>query len=314
MSFECFIGIDVAKAKLDVAFNASSKVHQVTNDPQGHRELIQLLPKPGQCLIVLEATGVYERAIVLALVDAKHIVSVVNPRQIRDYARAVGKLAKTDQIDARVIADYGEKVRPRALDKTTEKQAEMNALVARRRQLIQSRTSEKNRQLQADSKIIRKSVQRILDSLNKEIRRIEIEIQSLVKSDDDWRQKLELLKSAPGVGDVTSATLIAELPELGKLNRKQITALVGVAPLNRDSGNKRGQRTIFGGRASVRAALYMATLTAKKHNPVIAHFATRLLNAGKSPKVVLVACMRKLLTILNVMIRNNSPWQNTKTA
>ncbi len=310
MNFRYFIGIDVAKAKLDVAHAPDAVVEQFDNNADGHQELLHKLPKPESCLIVVEATGGYERGVVLKLIDAGHVVSVVNPRQVRDYAKALGILAKTDRIDARVIARFGEHVRPRAVAKTHEKQSELDQLVTRRRQLIASRTAEKNRQAMASSKVVFKSIQRSVDHLNKQIDGIDAEITRLVKSDDEWKGKADILKSAPGVGEVTSTTLIAELPELGSLNRKQISSLVGVVPFNRDSGTMRGRRTIFGGRRTVRSALYMAALTARRRNPIITAFADRLATQGKPPKVILVACMRKLLVILNAMIKTNTPWEN----
>ena len=310
MDFQHFIGIDVAKAKLDVANAPNAAVEQFDNNSDGHQQLLQKLPKPKTCLIVLEATGGFERDVVLELVNDGHVVAVVNPRQVRDFAKALGIIAKTDKIDARVIARFGEVVRPRAVAKTHEKQAELDQLVTRRRQLITSRTAEKNRQAMARSRAVIKSIQRSVDHLTKEIRRIDAEINRMVKSDDEWNEKAEILKSAPGVGEVTSTTLIAELPELGQLNRKQIASLVGIVPFNRDSGTMRGRRTIFGGRRSVRTALYMAALTARRRNPVIAAFADRLAAQGKSPKVILVACMRKLLVILNTMIKTNQHWEN----
>ena len=309
MNFQHFMGIDVAKDKLDIADGSGSAIEQFDNNAKGHQLLLGKLPKPETCLIVLEATGRYERAVVLELVNAGHVVSVVNPRQVRDFAKALGILAKTDKIDARVIAKFGEQVRPRAVAKTNEKQGELDQLVTRRRQLLATRTSEKNRQGVATSKVVRKSIQKIIDHLTKEVRRIDTEIARLVQSDDDWRARADILKSTPGVGEVTSTTLIAELPELGKLNRQQISSLVGVAPFNRDSGTMRGRRSIYGGRRSVRSALYMAAMTARRHNPVLKAFADRLEDRGKSPKVILVACMRKLLVILNTMVKTNSHWK-----
>ena len=262
------------------------------------------------CLVVIEATGRYEKAVALALVDAGYLVSVVNPRQVRDFAKALGILAKTDRIDARVIARFGEQVRPRALAQMHEKQDELDQLVTRRRQLIASRTAEKNRTGTVTAKVVRKSLQKIVDQLSKEIRRIDSEISRLIKSDEEWKGRSELLQSAPGVGEVTATTLIAEVPELGQLNRQKISALVGVAPFNRDSGQFRGRRTIFGGRRAVRSALYMAALAARRCNPVIREFADRLEAQGKLPKVILVACMRKLLVILNSMVKTNTHWNH----
>ena len=314
MSFTQIVGIDVSKAKLDIADSQSKSVVQRANDDQGIQELLSELPAPPSCLVVVEATGGYERNLVLTLVDAGHIVSVVNPRQVRDFAKALGILAKTDKVDAQVIAKFGEMVRPRAVAKTNKKQDELDQLVTRRRQLINTRRAEKNRQGQAASAFVRKSIQRSLDHIKKDLKRVDVEIAKLVQSDDDWRNRAELLKTAPGVGEVTSSTLIAELPELGKLNRKQISSLVGLAPYSCESGTMKGKQSIFGGRRSVRAALYMAALSAKSHNPTLAEFAHRLKAKGKPPKVIITACMRKLLTILNAMIKQNSPWQNQQTA
>ena len=236
MSFQHFIGIDVSKAKLDLAFDQQTTTAIVANNSEGIGELIEILPDPTSCLIVVEATGNYERQLVVRLVDAGHVVSVVNPRQVRDFAKAIGKLAKTDKIDARVIAQFGKLTRPRALAKTKQLQGELDQLVTRRRQLIGTRTAEKNRQGQAASKVVRKSIQRVLDAINKDIKSIDVEIEKLLRSDDDWKNRAELLGTMPGIGDVTSATIIAELPELGDLNRQQISSLVGLAPFNRDSG------------------------------------------------------------------------------
>lgn len=314
MSFQHFIGIDVSKAKLDLAFDEQSTSAIVPNNSKGIDELMGLLPEAKSCLIVVEATGNYERAIVVRLVDAGHIVSVVNPRQVRDFAKALGILAKTDKIDARVIAQFGKLTRPRAVAKTKQLQGELDQLVTRRRQLIGTRTAEKNRQGQAVSKVVFKSIQRVLDAINKDIKKMDLAIQKLVQSDDDWKHRAELLGSMPGIGEVTSATIIAELPELGDLNRQEIASLVGLAPFNRDSGTMRGKRSIFGGRQSVRSVLYMAALSARRYNPAIAAFSNRLTEQGKPPKVVITACMRKILVTLNTMVKTNSPWQNLKNA
>ncbi len=314
MCFQEFVGIDVSKAKLDLAFDEKPTATTVSNDLDGIDELVNLLPEPGSCLIVIEATGNYERTLVIRLVDAGHIVSVVNPRQVRDFAKALGKLAKTDRIDALVIAQFGKLTRPRAIAKTKELQGELDQLVTRRRQLIGTRTAEKNRQGHTASKVVAKSIQRVLDAINKDIKAIDREIEKLVQSDDDWKHRAKLLGTMPGIGEVTSATIIAELPELGELNRRQISALVGLAPFNRDSGEMRGRRSIFGGRQSVRAALYMAALSARRCNPAIREFSERLSAQGKPPKVVITACMRKILVTLNSMIKTNSPWENPKTA
>ena len=313
MDIESVIGIDVSKDTLDLADWPESLEDQTANDEAGHRKLISRLPAPETCFVVLEATGGYEKRIVLALVDAGYFVSVVNPRQVRDFAKGLGILAKTDRIDARVIARFGFLVRPRTLAETHEKQDELNQLVTRRRQLITLRTAEKNRTDKATSKVVKKSLKKIVEYLVEEIETIDQEIARLVESDDQWKGKSELLQSTPGVGVTTAATLIAELPELGQLDRRKISALVGVAPFNRDSGQFRGKRTIFGGRRAVRSVLYMAALTARRHNPVIRKFADRLKAQGKLPKVILVACMRKLLVILNSMVRTNTQWDPQTT-
>lgn len=314
MSFEIFVGIDVAKAKFDVAPGVDKQVVQFSNDPNGFEKLTSLLPMPGTCLIVVEATGGYEKALAIYLVQQGHVVSVVNPRQVRDFAKAMNILAKTDKIDAKVIAKFGQLVRPRAISITNEKQDELDQLVTRRRQLVAARTAEKNRQGQTKSKVVFKSIQRSLDALNKDIRTMDDEIAKLIESDDDWRSRLEILRSTPGVGQVVAKTLIAELPELGNLNRSQISALVGVVPFNRDSGTIRGARSIIGGRSSVRSALYMAALSAKRCNPVIRSFAERLQAQSKAPKVILVACMRKLLITLNALLKSKTKWENLAPA
>ena len=314
MNFEHFIGVDVAKAKLDIAMGTNGPVRTIANEIEAINAMIAELPDPQSALIVVEATGGYEKRLVVELVEAGHIVSVVNPRQVRDFAKALGILAKTDKIDAKVIARFGQQVRPRAHVKAHQKQDELDQLVTRRRQLIGLRTSEKNRQQQADSRVVKKSIVRTLDLLRKDIRWIDEEIRKLVQSDDQWKDRSELLETTPGVGEVTSTTLIAELPELGDLNRKQISALVGVAPFNCESGAMRGRRMIFGGRKSVRKVLYMAAMTAMQFNPKIKAFAQRLKTKGKPHKVVATACMRKLLVILNTMVKENKPWENQETA
>ena len=241
MELASVIGIDVSKSKLDVADCPKSFVDRFDNDASGHQELLKKLPAAESCLVVLEAIGGYEKHVVLKLVNAGYLVSVVNPRQVRNFAKALGIPAKTDRIDARLIANFGQQVRLRAIVQFHEKQDELDQLVTRRRQLIASRTAEKNRTGTATSKVICKSLQKIVDQLSKEIRRIDAEIARLVKSDDEWKGRAELLQSAPGVGEITATTLIAEVPELGQLNRQKISALVGVAPFNRDSGQFRGR-------------------------------------------------------------------------
>jgi transposase len=303
-----FIGIDVSKDSLDVASLPEGTIRTVTHTVEGRRELIAQLPKPQHCLVVVEATGGYERQLVVELTDVGHLVAVVNPRQVRDFAKGIGVLAKTDRLDAAVIAKFGEQVRPRPLAKVREQQAELDQLVTRRRQLVGLRTAEKNRCGLAASEAVRRSLQQVIDVLNDQIEQIEKQILQLVDTDDQWRGTAALLKSVPGIGDVTAATLIAEFPELGSVNRHEAAALAGLAPFNDDSGTHKGKRSIRGGRRSVRNVLYMAALSAKRHNPVIRKFAQRLEDQGKLPKVIIAACMRKLLVILNSMVKTNSQW------
>lgn len=307
-----WIGIDVAKDSLDVAWSRGDKSHHssTANSPAGWTSLVRQLPPPVESRVVVEATGGYERALVTALVEAGYRVAVVNPRHVRDFAKALGILAKTDRIDALVLARFGQQVQPRVLEENPTERVELAQLVARRRQLIDLRTMELNRSQQTSVRVALKSIQHVLKLLAKEIEKLEAEIARLLQSDDDWRAKIELLSTTPGVAKVTSSTLVAELPELGRLNRQAIAALVGIAPFNDDSGRHRGSRRVAGGRASVRRVLYMATLAARRCNPVIRAFSERLAAQGKKPKVIIIACMRKLLVILNTMLKNNTPWKD----
>jgi transposase len=303
-----FVGIDVSKEQLDVHI-LDGQTFRCASSSQERPTLLEKLPAPGTCLIVVEATGRYEQALVCDLTAAGHVVSIVNPRQVRDYAKALGLLAKTDRIDAFVIARFARHIQPRPVAQTRQKQAQLDELVTRRRQLVEHRTAESNRKSLCVNQEVRHSVQLFIDTINKDLKRIDREILKLVESDDDWQQRYELLKSVPGVGEVTAATLVAELPELGQLNRQEIAALVGVAPLNHDSGQFRGQRRIKGGRAALRAALYMAALVGTRHNPVLKKFYQHLKAQGKKSKVALTACMRKLLVILNAMVKHNTHWK-----
>jgi len=307
-SITSFVGIDLSKKSLDVCILPEEKSSILTHDARGRQELLRQLPLHGSCLIVVEATGGYERLLVAELTEAGHRVAVVNPRQVRDFAKALGILAKTDRLDALVLAKFGQQVRPRCGAKASEKQGELEQLVARRRQLISLRTAETNRLETITAKVVRKSLQQTVDHLNKQIKRVEKAILAIIESDDEWKNKAELIQSVPGIGPVVGVTLVAEVPELGQLNRQQITSLAGLAPFNRDSGQFRGQRTIWGGRASIRSALYMAALSARRCNPVIRAFADRLAARGKKAKVILTACMRKLLVIINTMVKNNTHW------
>jgi transposase len=262
------------------------------------------------CLLVVESTGGYERELVYAAQEASLEIALCNPRQVRDFAKGLGQLAKTDPIDANMLALFGLHVQPRPLAKVSAQQRELDSLVVRRRQLVELHTAEQNRLQQASQKIVLKSLRKMLHAIEHELKAVEKRILELLQSHDDWRRKIEVLESTAGVGPVTGAALVAELPELGKLNRQAIAALVGVAPYPDDSGPVRGLRRIWGGRARLRATLYMATLNARRCNPVIREFAHRLHKLGKPFKVVMVACMRKLLVILNSLLKTNTFWED----
>jgi transposase len=307
MSTPTYVGIDVSKAQLDVALLPSAECWREPNDEAGIARLTQRLHDFSPALIVLEATGGLERPLTAALVQAQLPVAVVNPRQVRDFARATGQLAKTDRIDAAVLALFAERVRPEVRELADEALQELDALMTRRRQLLEMITAEHNRSLVAP-RPVQKRIQKHVDWLKRELAGVDADLDQAIQSSPAWRAKENLLRSVPGVGPVLSRTLIAELPELGTLNRREIAALVGVAPLNRDSGSLRGQRIIWGGRASVRAALYMAAVSSTRFNPVIRTFYQRLRDKGKPAKVALVACMRKLLVILNSMLRSGTAW------
>ncbi|HLA18529.1 MAG TPA: IS110 family transposase [Dehalococcoidia bacterium] len=302
-----YVGIDVAKERLDVAQRPPGAIWHVANDDRGIAELMARLVQLKPVLVVLEATGGMEVPLVGAVAAAGLPVVVINPRQAREFARATGRLAKTDAIDAQVLAQFAEAVKPEPRPLPDAATQELSALMTRRRQLIDMLTAEKNR-LRAAARAVRPSIQEHIAWLERRLVDLDRDLNQTIRSSAIWRQKDNLLQSTPGVGPVVSTTLLAGLPELGRLNRKEIAALVGVAPLNRDSGTLRGRRMVWGGRPKVRAALYMATLVATRRNPVIRAFYERLLAVGKPKKVALTACMRKLLTILNAMIRNRTPW------
>ena len=302
-----FVSIDVSSQQLDMAYHGQEAVYTVTNDDQGIHDLVQRLQRGQVVLVVLEATGGYEAQVVAALAAAGLPVAVVNPRQVRDFAKATGKLAKTDAIDAGVLAHFAQAVRPQPRPLSDQETRQLQQLLARRRQVVEMLTAERNR-LHTCGKGVRSRIEAHIDWLNQELKRLDEELQDRLRNSPLWRQKDRLYRSVPGVGSVLSCTLLAELPELGKLNRKQIAALVGVAPLNRDSGKLHGRRCIWGGRAQVRAVLYMAALSATRFNPVIKAFYERLIAAGKVPKVAITACMRKLLVILNAMTRDGTHW------
>jgi transposase len=307
-TYDAFVGIDVAKQRWDVHILPAGQALSVTADEEGLERILAALEPQGRALIVLEASGGYEQRLAANLLDTGHAVSLVNPRQVRDFARSLGWLAKTDRIDAQVLALFAQKIQPRPCEKQPENQAELEALVARRRQLVQMKAAEQTRLHQARVAAARKSISHMLDQLRGQIDEVDAEIARLIEDDEDWKERAAQLTSVPGIGPQTCRTLVAELPELGRLNRQQIAALVGLAPFNRDSGQFRGTRSIWGGRASVRCALYMATLAARRYNPVIRQFANRLKQAGKKPKVIITACMRKLLVILNTMLQTNTDW------
>lgn len=305
--YDKFVGIDVSKDTLDVHGLPTGSPSRFDNTAEGRAQLLSFLPKAGTSLSVVEATGGYERGLVADAVTAGHHIAVVNPRQVRDFAKAFNVLAKTDRIDASVIARFAETTRPEPVG-YNERQEQLRELIVRRRQLIDHRTAEKNRCETARSSLVRNSVRKLIETINKDIARIDRAVLELVQSNDDWRDRYRRLSEVPGIGKQTAAVMLAELPELGHLNRQQVSSLVGVAPFNRDSGQFRGRRSIWGGRVGVRNVLYMAALSAKRSNPVIRAFAARLLAKGKPPKVVITACMRKLLTILNALLRSNERW------
>jgi transposase len=302
---DVFVGIDVSKRTLDVATTTGLK-RQVANDEVGIAVLVEELSSLPPKLVVLEATGNYQAALVAALVVAKLPTAVINPRQARDFAKAIGKLAKTDAIDAEVLARFAEVVRPEPRTPVDADTAALDELLTRRRQVVGMITAESNRLQQSRAATVRKKLKTHINFLRKELADTNRELDEAIRNSPVWREHDDLLQSVPGVGRVLASTLLAEL---GKLNRKQMAALVGVAPLNRDSGMMRGKRSVWGGRASVRKALYMATLSATRSNPLIRSFYQRLCQLGKPKKVALVACMRKLLTILNSMMRDRSQWK-----
>jgi transposase len=313
LGYDTFVGIDISKATIDVAFLPESPPLTLGNDAAGFTELRKRLKSLGRCLIVVEATGGYERRLVADLIDHDCSVARVNPRRVRDYARGIGYLAKTDRLDASVLARFAREIQPQPLAKTPEKQRELDELIHRRRQLLGLRTAESNRLEAVSATRARQSIQKILKVLDQQIDHMDQAITELIESDEQWRRKKEILQGVPGIGSITSATLVGELPELGHINRQQVAALVGLAPYNNDSGPRRGQRSIYGGRQSVRQVLYMAALTAKRYNPLIRRFAERLTKAGKKTKVVITACMRKLLILVNQLIKTNTHW-NPKIA
>lgn len=306
---EVFVGIDVSKTRLDVAVLPNEKTWSTTNDDEGIADIVAKLQEQAPSLILLEATGGLERRALAKLAGAGLPAMAINPRNVRDFAKSLGKLAKTDRIDAIVLARFAQAVRPPLRPIADEQTQELQAQLTRRRQLVDMIVAEKNRLFATDTNKVRKLIKAHIDYLQKQLAINEYDLDQTIKQTPIWLEKVDLLETTPGVGRATASTLVALLPELGTLGRKQIAALVGVAPFNRDSGTLRGRRTIWGGRASVRAVLYMAALVGARHNPTIRALYRRLKAAGKPSKVALVACMRKLLTILNAILRDRSAWR-----
>jgi transposase len=307
MSSRPYVGIDVSKAHLDVALHPSGEGFRFANDEAGIGEIVSRLAPLAPARIVLEATGGWERAVVVALAEAKLPVVVVNPRQVRDYAKSIGKLAKTDGLDAAVLARFGQAADPELRPLPDALQQELSDRVARRGQLLQMRTQEKNRRGTASPEV-REGIEEHIAWLDEKIKESDEDIDQLLKSSPIWKEKSDLLRSVPGVGPALSFTLLSDLPEIGTLSRKEIAALVGIAPFNRDSGALRGRRAIWGGRARVRAALFMSAFVARRCNPAVQSFYESLMARGKPYKVAMVACMRKLLLILNAMMKANEHW------
>ena len=303
-----YIGIDVSKTSLDMDAYPQPHPSTVSNDDTGRSQLIAQLQQLQPKLVVMEATGGLESPMVGALAMAGIAVAVINPRQVRDFAKALGVLAKTDRVDAKVLARFAEAIKPEVRTLKSSELISLESVLTRRRQLIEMMTAERNRQASAPSKIA-KQISQHLVWLGKRLTEADDDLNHAIQQSPLWRHKAELILSVPGVGQVTATSLLAELPELGNLTRREISALVGVCPFNRDSGQHRGRRMIWGGRASVRAVLYMAALVASRYNSVIKAFYQKLLAAGKPKKLALVACMRKLLVILNAMVKSDTPWR-----
>lgn len=297
------VGVDVAKDSVVVFIAPRERL--TFRQPE---ELVAALQEYGVCRVVMEATGGYEQSWAAACLEAGHAVAIANPKRVRDFAKSMGRLAKTDAIDAEMIAEYAQACRPRLLEKMPAQQEELQELVNRRRQVISLRTIEWNRQGAARSKAAHKSIAAVVKLLDKQVKELDAAIAKLIASDDNWRQKFETCDGVPGIGAVAAATLVADVPELGRLNRQEISTLIGLAPINQDSGTYRGQRRIGGGRSHVRTTLYMATLSAVRHNPWLKRFSDHLAKAGKPAKVRLIACARKLLVLLNTLVQTKTSW------
>jgi transposase len=307
MNSEIFVGVDVSKSLLDVNVLPNNQAQQFANDDKGVKQLVKFLRKIKPTLIVFESTGGFEMLAVSSLIEHQLPVVIINPRQVRDFAKATGRLAKTDAIDASTIARFARDIRPEVRALKDEQTQALSALNTRRRQIVDMLVAEKNR-LHTALKTNRKSIQQHIDWLKRALKDINNDIDQMIKKSPTWRKNDKILKSFKGVGPVTATTLLCDLPELGALDRKKIAALVGVAPLNCDSGQFRGRRRTMGGRADVRRILYMAAVSALQHNPMIKAFYSRLIDAGKPPKLAITACMRKILVILNAMMKTQSHW------
>jgi transposase len=307
---ETFVGIDVSKDRLDVAVRPSAEAFAVENDDAEIGRVVGRLRELGPVRVVVEATAGYQAPLVAALAAAGLAVVVVNPRQVREFGRATGRLAKTDAIDAALLAQFGEAIRPELRPLPDEQTQQLEAVVARRRQLLEMLTAERNRLGMTRAKRVRKSLEKHIDWLRKQVRELDHDLDQAIRQSPLWREREDLLRTVPGVGKVLSRTLQASLPELGTLSGRQVAALVGVAPFNRDSGSSvRGRRFIAGGRSDVRGVLYMAAVASIRCNPLLRSFYARLRAAGKPAKVAITACARKLIVILNAMVRENRPWQ-----
>lgn len=305
---EIFVGIDVSKAQFDVARHDQQATWQADNTDTGIADLVKQLRALNPTLIVLEATGGFELRLVAALAAVKLPVVVTNPRRVRNFARSTGKLAKTDKLDAKMLAHFAAALRPEPRSLPSDQEEPLTALLTRRRQIVDRLTVEKNR-LHTVRAAMRSDIEEHITWLSPKLDALDADIDQFIQGSALWQEKATLLQSVPGVGRITASTLLAMLPEVGTLNRQEIAALVGVAPMNKDSGRKHGKRRIFGGRATVRSVLYMAALSAKKHNPKIQKFYAHLLQQGKEKKVALTAGMRKLLVILNAMLHAKQPWR-----
>jgi transposase len=307
-SYKDYVGIDVSKKYLDVCVKSTGEYFRAENNLEGFKRIKKELKPYQPCLLIAEGSGQYERELVRAMQKADFDMAVVNPRQVRDFAKAMGRLAKTDKIDAKVIAQFGEVRQPPAMAIMNDREQELGENQQRRRQLVDMLTMEKNRYGKSGGSV-KKQIKKTIDFLEKQLKEIEKKLTDGVNEDALLRGKVELLKSVVGIGEVTALSLVIDLPELGKVSRKEIAALVGVAPFNRDSGQMKGSRSIWGGRANVRSALYMGTLVATRYNSIIKAYYEKLCCAGKKKKVALIACARKLLVIMNTMVKTNTMWE-----